>query len=146
MPQYSAEEVLGSLKKMHAACWATGTPSVALSVPESTVTGTSQFPEAQRKWHTVNHAIAGWAKAKQAERSLQSPLFVNSASLLSFNNAPRMRGLWDPDSLHFSAAGSREFGSKLAPVVASHLQGQMYLPESSAPSQQPSTPERMNVR
>jgi lysophospholipase L1-like esterase len=127
MPQYSVEEVLASLKKMHKACWATGTPTIALSVPESSVTGTPQFPEAQRKWHVVNNALAAWAKAEQGNNQFKG--LVNSARLLAFDHTARMRGLWDPDSLHFSAAGSREFGSKLAPVVASHLQEKTRLPQ-----------------
>jgi len=69
---------------------------------------------------------------------------VNTAGLVSFDHAARARGLWDPDNLHFTAAGSREFGSKLAPIVAAHLQGQ--LPESNASSQQPMVPETTNVR
>jgi len=141
-PHLSAEEVLTSLKSLHEACWATGTPTVALSVPESSVTGTSQFPQANQKWHVINNAIAAWAKAEQGDRSLASPFFVNSARLVSFDQAARARGLWDPDNLHFTASGSREFGSKLAPIVASHLQGQTRLPESNASV----APERTSVR
>jgi len=156
-PQLPAEEVLRSLKSLHEACWAVGTPTVALSVPESTVTGTSQFPQAKQKWHLINNTISAWAKAEQGDRSLVSPFFVNSARLVSFDQAARTRGLWDPDNLHFTAAGSREFGSKLAPIVASHLQGQTPLPESktsvasddrtvSANSEgsRPLTPEKTN--
>jgi hypothetical protein len=142
MPQYSAEEAVASLKKMHKACWATGTATVALSVPESTVTGTAQYPEAQRKWHAVNNALAAWAKAEQSERFKG---LVNSAKLLPFDQSSRMRGLWDPDSLHFSAAGSREFGSKLAPIVASHLKEKTGLPqilESNDSSPEPESPTK----
>jgi len=141
-PHLSIEEVLASLKSLHEACWAKGTPTVALSVPESSVTGTSQFPQANQKWHAINNALAAWAKAEQGDCSLVSPFFVNAARLVSFNQAARVRGLWDPDNLHFTAAGSREFGSKLAPIVASHLQGQTPLPESNAPGQRQLTPER----
>lgn len=127
VPHVSTEEALTSLKSMHAACWAKGIPTVALSVPESVVSGTGQFPQAAQKWHAINNAIASWGKAKQGERSLTSPFFVNSARLLAFDHGARARGLWDPDNLHFTSAGSREFGSKLAPIVAPHLQGQAKL-------------------
>merc|ERR1711904_72229 len=136
----SAQEVLASLQSMHKACWARGTPTVALSVPESTVTGTTQYPEAAKKWHAVNKLLATWAKAEQGERSLVSPFFVNSARLLAFDHASRARGLWDPDSLHFTAAGSREFGNKLAPIIASHLQEQR--PKANAARRQAESPKR----
>jgi len=151
--QYSAEEVLASLKKMHKACWAAGTPTVALSVPESTVTGTSQFLQAQRKWHAVNNALATWAQSEQGNNQFKG--LVNSARLPAFDHAARSRGLWDPDNLHFSAAGSREFGSKLAPVVAAHLQKETRLPQlpesaiesndSSPEAESPTKRRRMNV-
>jgi hypothetical protein len=130
MPHISPDEVLASLKNMHAACWEAGAPTVALSVPESSVTGTTQYPQAAQKWHAVNDALDAWAKAEQGERSLTSPFFVNSATLVSFDDAARARGIWDQDSLHFTDVGSAEFGSKLAPIIASHLQGPTKCPNS----------------
>jgi lysophospholipase L1-like esterase len=123
-PEYSSKKVLESLKSMHKACWEKGVPTVALSVPESCVTGSNKYPDAAKKWHKINDALAEWASAEEGEHSLESALFVNTATLVSFNKEGRKRGLWEDDSLHFTAAGSREFGSKLAPVVASHLQTQ----------------------
>lgn len=123
VPDTSAEAVLCSLKTIHEACWTAGTPTVALSIPESKVTGTVQYPEGAKKWHAINDALARWATAKEGDPSLKSSFLVNSATLVSFDDAALARGLWHPDSLHFTSAGSREFGSKLAPIVASHLFG-----------------------
>lgn len=128
VPDSSAEQVLDSLKRMHAACWERKIPTIALSVPESAVTGTTQYPEAAERWSAINKAIAAWAQAMEGDLSLTSPFFADSTRLISFDFAAMARGLWEPDSLHFTAAGSREFGNKLAPRVASHLQGRMRLP------------------
>jgi hypothetical protein len=119
----SVREVLASLKRMHAACWEAGVPTIALSVPESCVTGTDQFPEAQKKWHALNNALRAWGKAQRGELSLSRPLFMKSADFFSWDDEAWERGLWDEDGLHFTADGSEEFGSKLAPLLASHLQG-----------------------
>lgn len=124
-PHSTVKEVLASLKSMHKACWEASTPTVALSVPESSVTGTAQFPQAAKKWHAVNNALSAWACAEEGELSLTSPFLVKTARLLSFDKAARARGLWDPDGLHFTVTGSRAFGSNLAPIVKSHLQGEM---------------------
>jgi hypothetical protein len=151
VPHATAEEVLASLQSMHGACWATGTPSVALSVPESSVTGTTQYPEAAVKWHAINNGLAAWAQAEQRENSHTRPFFVNTARLVSFDHAARARGLWDPDSLHFTAAGSQEFGSKLAPVIAPCLQRQVPKPKidgfaSNASTPRPLTPNAIETR
>merc|ERR1719335_852448 len=139
-PQLPAEEVLRSLKKMHEACWAVGTPTVALSVPESSVTGTAQFPEERARWHKLNNMLAAWAQAEQRERSPRAPLFVDSARLVSFDHAAHARGLWDADGIHFTADGSREFGSKLATFIASHVHKSKQLCEQTTSIQAPSTP------
>merc|ERR1719146_82192 len=131
VPQSSAEQVLASLKSMHRACWATGTPSVALSIPESSVTGTTQYPEAAAKWHAINNGLAAWAQTEQSGNSCSSFSFLNTGRLVSFDHAARARGLWDSDSLHFTAAGSLEFGSKLAPLIAHHLKRQTQLSKSN---------------
>jgi len=127
-PHSSVQEVLASLKSMHTACWEEGIPTVALSVPESSVTGTTKYPQAATKWHAINDALVDWACAEEGELSLTSAFFVDSAGLVSFDNEACDRGLWDPDSLHFTTAGSRLFGKKLAPIVASHLEGEMQNP------------------
>jgi hypothetical protein len=66
VPDISVEKALASLKSMHEACWEAGIPTVALSVPESVVTGTSNWPKATKKWHAINKAIANWATAEEA--------------------------------------------------------------------------------
>lgn len=138
----SSEEVVACLQEMHKACWATGTPSVVLSIPESSVTGTAQYPDAAAKWHAINKALANWGQAAQSENPSSSPFFVNTSELVSFDHTTCMRGLWDPDGLHFTAAGSREFGSKLAPLIASHLQGQTQHADTNASVHRQLTPER----
>jgi lysophospholipase L1-like esterase len=143
VPQTSAEEVLASLQCMHKACWAVGAPSLALSVPESSVTGTAQYPVAAAKWHAINNALAAWGQRAQGENPCNSPFFVNTAELVSFNRAACMRGLWDPDNLHFTAAGSREFGNKLAPLIASRFpEGQAVPVEKNTSALRQLTPER----
>jgi lysophospholipase L1-like esterase len=122
VPQSSAKEVLACLESMHRACWAVGTPTLALSIPESLVTGNpTQYPEAAQKWHAINKGLAAWGQVAQGKNPCKRPFFVNTAELVAFGMAARCQGLWDPDSLHFTAAGSREFGTKLAPVIRSHL-------------------------
>jgi lysophospholipase L1-like esterase len=113
-PHVSAQNALDSLKRMHEACWRAGSQTLALSIPESFVTGTLQYPEAKTKWNAINVELAAWAQMKPCTS------FVNSAMLLSFDHAACVCGFWDADSLHFSAAGSGEFGRKLALLIASH--------------------------
>lgn len=143
MPQSSAEDVLAMLESMHRACWSVGMPSLALSVPESSVTGTAQYPEAAQKWHDINNSLAAWGKSPRGENPCNRPFFVNTAELVSFDNAARRRGLWDPDNLHFTAAGSREFGTKIAPLIAIHLrEGHTGCAEASDSGHRQLTPER----
>lgn len=111
----SVDQALASLKNMHKSCHAAGVPTVAISIPESSVTGTSKYPEAAHKWHAANRALADWARS---ERDIT---YVDSAQLISFNANAVARGLWEPDELHFSASGSRVLGSGLAPLIASLL-------------------------
>jgi lysophospholipase L1-like esterase len=122
VPQTSAKEVLACLESMHRACWDVGTPSLALSIPESLVTGNPmQYAEAAQKWHAINKGLVAWGQVAQGENPCGRPFFVNTAELVAFDMAARYQGLWDPDNLHFTAAGSRKFGTKLAPMIASHL-------------------------
>jgi lysophospholipase L1-like esterase len=122
VPQSPATEVLACLKRMHRACWAVGTPSLALSIPESLVTGNpTQYPEAAQKWQAINKGLAAWGRVAQDKNPCNRPFFVNVAELVAFDMAARRQGLWDSDNLHFTAAGSGEFGTHLAPMIASHL-------------------------
>lgn len=121
VPHSSSEEVLACLESMHKACWAVGTPSLALSIPESSVTGTTRYPEAAKKWHAINNGLAAWGQVAQGENPCNRPFFLNTAELVSYDIVARMQGLWDPDTVHFTAAGSKEFGTKLAPSITSHL-------------------------
>jgi lysophospholipase L1-like esterase len=113
-PQLSSQYVLDSLARMHEACWRAGSQTLAVSIPESSVTGTMQYPELKAKWKTINVELAAWAQSKPCTS------FVNSAMLLSFDRAACASGFWDADGLHFSAAGSREFGRKLGSLIANH--------------------------
>jgi len=136
VPHSSVQEVLASLQTLHRACHRVGMPSMILSVPESSVTGTSQYPEAKAKWHGINNALAAWAQ------DAQSPGFVDTSKLIPFDHASRARGLWDPDSLHFTALGSRELGSRLAPVVMQSLSGKKSVaPESGIMTPMPMPPK-----
>jgi len=123
VPQSSAQEVVASLQTLHTVCRAVKTPSMTLSVPQSSVTGRSKYPEAKAKWHAINQALAA-----------HSPEFVDTSELLPFNKASCARGLWDPDELHFTAAGSWEFGSGLAPLVAEFLSGSVEVEEEEDPA------------
>jgi hypothetical protein len=121
VPQSSCEDILESIAAIHRACWAAGTPTLALSIPESLVTGTTQYPECNQKWHAVNKGLADWGRAAQGQNPCNRPFFVNTAELVAFNPDACAQGLWDPDNLHFTAAGSKQFGTKLAPMIASDL-------------------------
>jgi len=113
----SIEQILGSLKSLHKACHAAGIPTVAISIPESCVTGTSKYPALAGRWYATNKALADWVRAEP------DILFVDSAQLIPFNPAAVARGLWDPDELHFTVAGSSVLGSGLGPIVAPLLRG-----------------------
>eukprot|EP00746_Dinoflagellata_sp_MGD_P038874 gnl/MRDRNA2_/MRDRNA2_19360_c0_seq1.p1 gnl/MRDRNA2_/MRDRNA2_19360_c0~~gnl/MRDRNA2_/MRDRNA2_19360_c0_seq1.p1 ORF type:complete len:342 (+),score=54.19 gnl/MRDRNA2_/MRDRNA2_19360_c0_seq1:78-1103(+) len=108
----SAQEVLGGLKRMHEACWKSGSQTLALSIPQSAVTATMQYPEAKAKQNAVNSKLKEWAQTKPCT------YFVDTAMLLPFDHAACACRFWDADSLHFTAAGSREFGCNLVQFVA----------------------------
>eukprot|EP00747_Dinoflagellata_sp_TGD_P209705 gnl/TRDRNA2_/TRDRNA2_83080_c0_seq1.p1 gnl/TRDRNA2_/TRDRNA2_83080_c0~~gnl/TRDRNA2_/TRDRNA2_83080_c0_seq1.p1 ORF type:complete len:362 (+),score=40.37 gnl/TRDRNA2_/TRDRNA2_83080_c0_seq1:172-1257(+) len=107
----SAEEVLDSLKSLHRVCSEAGIDSVALSIPEGYFTGSDEYPEERAKWSAINAELASW-----------SPFFVNSSSLIPFDDAAREHGLWEEDGLHPSESGYEQIGIRLAPVIAEHLQ------------------------
>lgn len=115
-----ADDIVRSIKELHTACHALGTPTVLLSIPESCATVGPQFPEVAKKWRAVNTALATWVRDEEKRTSLctrQRPFRVDAAQLLPFNQTAQMRNLWEHDGLHFSKAGSREFGSQLASLL-----------------------------
>lgn len=140
MPQSSAQEVVSSLQSLHMACHAAGTPSMILSVPESCVTGTSLYPQAKAKWHAINKALAAWAEDSQ------SPALVDTSKLIPFHRKSCAEGLWDPDNLHFTAVGSKELGSSLAPALMEFLSLKVAHPKPIARLRWPMTPEKKSVK
>lgn len=113
---------------------------MALSVPESSVTGGTQYPEAKATWHGINNSLAVWPQ------DAQSPVFVDTSKLIPFDHASCARGLWHPDNLHFTAAGSKEFGSRLAPIVAEFLCRKLSLSRNLSFPCPPTTPQKSSAK
>jgi len=105
--------IVKELQKLHEACHAEGVHTVALSVPTSKFAALDVEGEAQRR--KVNKWLAEWAgeaSSSQAQGARGGVLcVVDTVDLLPYS---RDRGLWELDGLHFSKAGSQQFGRRLA--------------------------------
>lgn len=114
-----AAEVAQNLCLLHRACHAAGVPTVALSVPPSRVSQ-KEAPLARLR-REVNSLLKQWAEGKGAHRPGRGKnggtgvlLYVDTERLLPYD---RESGLWEVDGLHFSRAGSRHLGERLAPLL-----------------------------
>jgi len=103
--------VLHSIQALHAECHRRGVRTVALGVPQSFFT--LEDPSFGALSDEVNHRLKTWATG--------SAHFVDSHGLLPYDST---NGLWESDGLHFSKAGSREFGRRMATCVRELLRPQ----------------------
>lgn len=107
-------ELLNSIKALHQVCHDFGVPTIAFTIPPSKAsTRKNSQIEIIRK--EVNEHLRSWAE----ESCKSSPIgrvccFVDSDQLLPFELSS---GNWEDDGLHFTRAGSWEFGSQLAGVL-----------------------------
>jgi len=81
-------------------------PAAALAVEE-----TGEIP-------SLDAYLAALDSQESAAFDAEKPkMFVNAAALLPFGPTARRAGLWAKDGLHFSIAGARTFGDRLADVL-----------------------------
>mmetsp|Transcript_40022 Transcript_40022/g.127342 ORF Transcript_40022/g.127342 Transcript_40022/m.127342 type:complete len:367 (-) Transcript_40022:294-1394(-) len=106
----SPAAIAANIQAMHAACHRAGVRTVVLSVPPNK--STSRSPKHRASWRQLNAILQDWAQGSgKAEGVL---LFVDTSALVPFSDDSK---LWEEDGLHFSAAGSRQLGSRLAPLL-----------------------------
>jgi len=105
------ERVVAAIQDLHRACHLAGSRTVVLSLPPSSCTADGNAEEKSR--HEVNDLLQQWATS-QAATQQGVALYVDLNILMPFSTE---NGLWDADGLHFSKAGSRSLGMKLAALI-----------------------------
>ena len=100
--QWSAEEILQSLRTLHERCWSHGLRTVALSVPPNMATASTAASHAEyiHTYSELNRLI------EEMAGSDERCVFVDSGLLVPWG----VDGCWEPDGLHFSPAGSARLG------------------------------------
>jgi len=108
------EDIFQDICRLHAECHARGVRTVALAPPAA------PFAKPSLPWEVsrcrVKELLAAWA---------QTCPFVAAFADPSELVPPAAAGAWDPDRLHFSPAGSKLLGRRLAPLLLPHLSGRV---------------------
>lgn len=109
--------IVRNLAQMHSACHAAGIRTVALSIPESSVSTSGSFPELTAARIAANKELAAWVQ--KAGSGSMGPLasYIDTEQLIAYDGSSMAKGLWESDGLHFSPAGSKQFGENLAPLL-----------------------------
>jgi len=121
-------EVFADVRQLHAACHARGIRTIVLPPPPAPVGAGTKWEQRQVQ---VKELLAEWARSSPFVAA-----FIDPGELVP----PSVGSAWDPDSLHYSPAGSRLLGRRLAPLLLPML--------SKATPAALSTPraERRNLR
>lgn len=109
--EYKPPAVLADVRRLHAACHECGVPTVAMSPPPAPRALQSAFEENRR-------CLLGLLQKFAACHYPKTRDFINPSELV-----PAVLGspMWDLDGLHFSPAGSKLLGQRLASFVAQVL-------------------------
>ena len=115
------KHIFKSLHGLHMACHRLGVATVALGIPDSGGRSIKrlvkrQIPAQRRE---ANSLLASWAKGTTAVEgtNLTPEVFVNSVALMPFGPQSRNAGYWETDGVHFTAAGAKVLGYRLAEVL-----------------------------
>lgn len=106
----SPAAIARSVEALHAVCHREGVPTVMLLVPPNR--STSRSPKHRERWRQVNALLSDWAQSLGRKDGVT--LCLDTSTLVPFTPE---NGLWEDDGLHFSAAGSRQLGCRLAALV-----------------------------
>ena len=121
------KHIFKSLHGLHMACHRLGVATVALGIPDSGGRSIKRLVErqipAQRR--EANSLLASWAKGTNTVEGtpikgtnlLTPEVFVNSVALMPFGPQSRNAGYWETDGVHFTAAGAKVLGYRLAEVL-----------------------------
>lgn len=108
----SLEVLSGAVAQLHAVCHSRGVPTVALAPPLSTA--------ALQEWTATRRQLAGLMAGWPRGDPRACVAFADAEELV-----PKWdQALWESDGIHFSAAGSRALGRRLANTVLTLLQDQ----------------------
>eukprot|EP00446_Apocalathium_sp_SHHI-4_P022023 CAMPEP_0177268726 /NCGR_PEP_ID=MMETSP0367-20130122/63967_1 /TAXON_ID=447022 ORGANISM="Scrippsiella hangoei-like, Strain SHHI-4" /NCGR_SAMPLE_ID=MMETSP0367 /ASSEMBLY_ACC=CAM_ASM_000362 /LENGTH=330 /DNA_ID=CAMNT_0018724373 /DNA_START=8 /DNA_END=997 /DNA_ORIENTATION=+ len=105
---YQDSYVLQDLKVLHRVCHDRGVPTVALAPPPAPCGGSGREVQRRRFLYSLRATLL---------RTPGTVAVVDPADLV----AAACSQLWEPDGLHFSPQGSRQFGHGLAELVAERL-------------------------
>mmetsp|Transcript_128557 Transcript_128557/g.333271 ORF Transcript_128557/g.333271 Transcript_128557/m.333271 type:complete len:430 (+) Transcript_128557:83-1372(+) len=120
------ETILQDLQRLHGLCHERGVPTVALAPPPAPVAGSAR--EQMRQRFTAK--LRALSQGMERMVACVDPADIVPASAL---------GLWEQDGLHFTPAGSRQFGAGLA-SLALELSGNSSNSSSSSSSRPCSLP------
>jgi len=99
-------EIFKDICRLHAECHALGVRTVVLSPPAAPFAKSSSSWDVSRR--RLKELLTSWAQSTPFVAALVDP-----SELVP----PAAAGAWDPDRLHFSPAGSKLLGRRLAPLV-----------------------------
>lgn len=105
-------QIIGWLQSLHAMCHERCVPTVSLAPPPAPCSGPAREVNRQHLAAKLKRALQVCRKGVERMATIIDP-----ADHVPMENAK----LWDPDGLHFSAAGSRTLGRGLAAVVVERL-------------------------
>eukprot|EP00416_Gambierdiscus_australes_P042987 CAMPEP_0171118724 /NCGR_PEP_ID=MMETSP0766_2-20121228/95401_1 /TAXON_ID=439317 /ORGANISM="Gambierdiscus australes, Strain CAWD 149" /LENGTH=436 /DNA_ID=CAMNT_0011581329 /DNA_START=1 /DNA_END=1312 /DNA_ORIENTATION=- len=104
--QRTSKAIFQDVHRLHSECHARGVRTVVLAPPAAPSMARTSW---ERERGKVKELLAAWARSAPL-----CALFVDPAELVQ---PTRTGGAWDPDGLHFSAAGSQLLGRRLAPLL-----------------------------
>jgi len=117
-------EICAAVRGLHELCHAEGVRTVALAIPDAggAVDSMTMVPDIRGRRRAANAAIAAWSRSSSKDDlpcnglvSLTRPeLFVSIGALMPYGPLARAAGFWEKDGVHFTAAGSRVLGQRLA--------------------------------
>mmetsp|Transcript_52010 Transcript_52010/g.123837 ORF Transcript_52010/g.123837 Transcript_52010/m.123837 type:complete len:341 (+) Transcript_52010:129-1151(+) len=122
----SHQEVTLALKGLHEMCHKDGVPTIVLSIPDvgSSASLAKPLERFQRKgYKTVNGALAAWTRELNQATDGAHPgiKFVSTRALLPAGPKMQRKRYWEKDGVHWTVAGSKCLGERLAIVLESHL-------------------------
>lgn len=120
---FDPAEVVDSVGALHEACHEAHVPTVLLTLPSCRAAEKEILLEKRRR--RFNKQLREWAAGHQQKtagvgggEAAGVALVVEAAELLPYSEES---GMWEADGLHFTRAGSRRFGTRLAEKLGAYF-------------------------
>eukprot|EP00971_Amphidinium_carterae_P259363 5146661-Amphidinium_carterae.1 len=107
---HSPGKVAEHVRALHTLCHEEGVPTILLSIPPC---GELCYDWYRRRWEDANQSLRDWALGDGADKS-RVAAYVDTSKLVPFDDKS---GIFEPDTLHLSVAGSKQLGVSIAEKV-----------------------------